>query len=161
MLSTPPTPPQPKPIEIFFSYAHEDEALLERLLKHLSSLKDENLISGWYDREISGGTEWEPEILKHLNSAGIILLLVSPDFMASDYINSTELKRAMERHQAKEARVIPIILQPVDWQRAPFGKLQAFPTHGKAVTTWSNRNRAFLNIVTGIRKVIEELNANP
>src|SRR5215470_16750774 len=129
----------------------KDEALLERLLKQLSSLKQEQLISGWYDRTISGGIEWEPEILQHLNSAGIILLLVSPDFMASDYINSTELKRAMERHDAKEARVIPIIIQPVDWQHSPFGKLQAFPKDGKAVTLWSNRNQAFLDIAMRLR----------
>src|SRR5215468_1857794 len=97
------------PVTIFFCYAREDEALLIKLKAHLQPLKWEGLIDVWYDRDISAGTEWEQEINKHLNTAQIILMLVSPDFMNSDYYYSIEMKRAVERHERKEARVIPVI----------------------------------------------------
>src|SRR5437879_2418576 len=130
---TPQQPTQPKPIEVFLSYSHKNKTLVERLRKHLISLEHEKKITGWYDRNMTGGREFDAEIKEHLESAGIILLLVSEDFMASDYINSVELKRAMERHEDEnaKARVIPIILQPVDWQKTEFGKLVALPTDGK------------------------------
>ena len=91
-----------------------------------------------------------------LESAKIILLLVSADFLASDYCYDVELKRAMERHEAKEALVIPIILREVDWKGAPFGKLQALPKKAKPVTNWSNTDSAFANIARGIRRAVEE-----
>jgi hypothetical protein len=97
--------------EIFYSYAHKDEKLRTELNKHLFNLKRQNLIVEWYDRNISAGNEWEHEIDIHLNTAHIILLLISPDFLASDYCYSIEIRRAMERHIAGEARVIPIILR--------------------------------------------------
>ena len=146
-----------QPIEIFYSYAHEDGRLRKQLENHLSSLKQEGLITGWYDRDIRAGAKWANEIEAHLNSARIILLLVSPDFMASDYCISVEMKRALERDEAGEAHVIPIILRHVDWQRAAIGKLQALPRDAKPVTDWPNRDRAFVDIVNGIRKAIQEL----
>lgn len=146
-----------KGIEVFFSYAHKDEKWRKELEKHLSLLKRQGLISGWNDREIGAGKEWKQEIDRHLKNAHIILLLISPDFMTSDFCYGIEMKRAMKRHNAGEACVIPIILHEVDWKKAPFGKLQALPTDGKAVTSWSNRNQALVNIAIGIRKVVEEL----
>jgi CBASS immunity sensor of nucleotide second messenger signals/TIR domain-containing protein len=147
----------PVPVELFYSYAHADEKLRDELEKHLSLLKRQGFIAGWYDREIGAGREWDREIDTHLDSAGIILLLISPDFMASDYCFDIEVKRAMERHEAGEARVIPVILRRVDWHGAEFGKLQALPRDGKPVTQWSDRDAAFYEIAQGIRKVIEEL----
>lgn len=149
------------PVEIFCCYAHQDEALLNKLKTHLTPLQREGLIDVWHDRNISAGTEWKKEISKHLNTAHIILLLVSPDFIASDYCYSVEMKRAIERHEQEEARVIPIILQHVYWQIAPLNKLQALPTDAHPIVskTWHNRNEAFLNVVKGIRKVAEELSA--
>src|SRR6266446_10995658 len=108
-----------KDITIFFSYAHEDEPRRKELEKQLSFLKRQGIISGWHDRDIQAGQEWEHEIDRHLNTAQIILLLISPDFMDSDYCYSVEMKRAMERHEQGEARVIPIILRPVNWQTPP------------------------------------------
>src|SRR5258708_28318430 len=96
-------------IEIFFSYAHKDEKLREELEKQLSLLKWQGLVTSWHDRRIVAGQEWADEIDAQLNSARIILLLVSPDFIASDYCYGVEVKRAMERHEAGEALVIPII----------------------------------------------------
>src|SRR6266699_2879928 len=120
------------PLEIFFCYAHEDEALLNKLKTHLRPLQRMGLINVWYDRDISGGTKWAEEIDKHLNEADIILLLVSPDFMDSDYCYGIEMQRALERDQRGEAHVIPIILRPVYWQDV-LGTLQALPTDAKPV----------------------------
>src|SRR6266704_2132576 len=112
-------------ISIFFCYAHEDETLLKKLKAHLRPLQRQGLITVWYDRDISAGSEWEQQIKEQLNSAQIILLLVSPDFMDSDYCYSIEMQRAIQRHQRGEERVIPIILRPVHWQIPPLNKLQA------------------------------------
>src|SRR6266571_8973738 len=103
-------------IEIFFCYAREDEPLRIGLEKQLKVLRRQGLLNVWHDRQISPGTEWEREIDTHLNTAHIILLLVSPDFMDSDYCYGIEMKKAMERHERGEARVIPVILRPVYWQ---------------------------------------------
>src|SRR2546430_17381901 len=111
-------------LELIIIYARYDEKLLNPLQKHLSPLKSQGLISGWYDREIVAGTDWEHEIDEHLNLAFIILLLVSPDFIASSYCYGREMKRALERHEAREAHVIPIILRPGIWWDTPIGKLQ-------------------------------------
>ncbi len=145
------------PIEVFYSYAHEDEKLRERLEKHLTILKNEGAIAGWKDGDIAAGGEWDDEIKKHLNAAKIILLLISEDFLASKYCYEVEMNRAMERHERGEARVIPVILHDVDWSRAPFGKLKALPKDGKAVSSWRNRAQAFTNIALGIRKVADQL----
>lgn len=143
------------PLEVFLSYAHKDEKFRAELSSHLASLKREGVIKDWHDRQISAGEEWADEIDVHINSARIILLLVSADFLASDYSYAIEMKRALERHEANQACVIPIILRPCDWTKAPFGKLQALPKNAKPVSKWGNRDEAFLSIVEGIRKVAE------
>jgi hypothetical protein len=143
-------------IEVFCSYSHKDEVLWKELVTHLVLLQRQGIIRTWYDRKISAGTEWEKEIHEHLESAGIILLLVSADFLASDYCYALEMQRAMERHEARKARVIPIILRAVDWREAPFAKLQALPKNGKPVTSWSNRDEAFTDIAQGIKDTVRE-----
>ena len=146
------------PIEIFYSYAHEDEILRNELEKHLKLLKREGVISNWHDRQIGAGTEWANQIDAHLESARIILLLISADFIASDYCWDVEMKRAMERHECGAARVIPVILRPIDdWRNAPFSKLQALPKDARPVTTWPNQDEAFVDIARGIRAVAKEL----
>ena len=144
-------------VEVFFSYSHKDEDLRDELATHLAMLKNQGLIKAWHDREISAGTEWADAIDENLNSADVILLLVSANFLASQYCYDIEMKRAMERHEAGETRVIPIILKPVDWSGATFGKLQALPKNAKPITTWSNPDEAFLNVAQGIRRVVEEI----
>ena len=145
------------PVKIFCCYAHEDEELLDKLKTHLRPLQRGGLIDVWHDRNISAGTEWEQEIKEQLNAADIILLLVSPDFMASEYCYSIEMKRAMKRHEAKEACVIPVILRPVRWKRIPFSMLQALPKNARPVTKWPNRDEAFSDVAEGILNVVEEL----
>src|SRR5258708_22362140 len=132
---------------------------MHKLKTHLSALKLQGHIDVWYNRNISAGTEWEQEIKEHLNSAQIVLLLVSPDFMDSDYCYSIEMKRALERHARGEAKVIPIILRPVYWHGEPLGKLQALPTDGKPVRgpDWHDLDSALYDVTAGIRKVVEQL----
>lgn len=144
-------------VKIFFCYAHEDEFLLNKLKTHLKPLQRQGLIDIWHDRDINAGLEWESEINKHLASADIILLLISPDFINSEYCYSIEMAHALERYQRGEVRVIPIILRPVDWKGAPFGRLQCLPTNAKPVKDWQNRDQALLDVAIGIRKVVEKL----
>ncbi|NEU71868.1 toll/interleukin-1 receptor domain-containing protein [Hassallia byssoidea VB512170] len=144
-------------VKVFFSYSHKDEVLRDDLATHLSLMKRKGVIEAWHDREITAGAEWANAIDDNLNAADIILLLVSANFLASDYCYDIEMQRAMERHEAKEARVIPIILKPTDWSDAPFAKLQALPKNAKAVTTWQDKDEAFLNIAQGIRRVVEDM----
>ena len=148
-----------QPIEVFISYAHDDERLKDCLLKHLALLKREELISTWHDRRIVPGEEWADEIDEHLNSAGIILLLVSASFIASDYCWGVEVQRAMERHEAGECRVIPVILRPCDWHTAPFGKVQGLPKDVRPVTNWPDRDDAFKDVARGISKAVREMQA--
>lgn len=141
-------------IKIFYCYAHEDGTLRKELEKHLSPLKREGRVIDWYDREILPGTNWEYEIEAHLNEADIVLLLISPDFMYSNYCYGKEMKQALRRHKAGKAYVIPIILRPVDWEGTPIGILQALPTEAQPVIEWSNIDSAFVDVVKGIRRVV-------
>jgi TIR domain-containing protein len=144
-------------LKLFISYSHSDEELKDELIKHLEPLRHRNMIEEWHDRKITAGKEWGKEISKELSSADIILLLISIDFINSEYCYGTEMERAIERHQKGEARVIPIILRSCLWQYAPFAKLQALPKDAKAVQSWSDRDEALTDIVDGIGKVAEEL----
>jgi len=150
-----------KAIEIFFSYSHEDEELRKELGKHIEVLKQQKFVSDWHDRKITAGSQWQGQIDEHLNSAHIILLLVSVDFLVSGYIKDVELRRAMARHRAAEARVIPVILRECMWEKESFGKLQALPPEGLAVTLWPNRDVALTEVASGIGLVIEELRQKP
>ena len=145
------------PFSVFISYSHHDRELRLELEKHLSNLKRQNVISSWYDGNISPGSEWKPQIIEHLNTDHIILLLISADFLASDFCYSIEMTQAIARHNANQARVLPIILRPTDWKGAPFAKLKILPTDGKAVTKWPTHDDAFEDIVQGIRQAIDEL----
>src|SRR5258708_17922003 len=128
----------PSPIEIFFSYSHKDKKLRDEIETQLSLLKRQGAITAWYDRKIGAGKEWANEIDTHLNTAHIILLLVSPDYLASDYCYDTEMKLTLERHEAKEAVVIPVMLRTIDSKAAPSRKHRAVPMDAKPITEWSN-----------------------
>jgi hypothetical protein len=145
------------PFEVFISYAHKDRALRDELATHLSNLRNQGIISDWFDGDISPGTEWEPLIMTRLHRAQIILLLISADFLASHFCYSIEMTQSLARHDAHQARVIPILLRPTDWQGAPFARLKLLPTDGKAVTRWPTHDDAFEDIVIGIRAAIDDL----
>jgi hypothetical protein len=151
----------PKPaktgLKLFYSYSHKDEVLRTALETHLALLKRQGIISEWHDRRISAGTEWKDEIDSHLASADIVLLLVSADFIASDYCYDIEMRDALRQHRTGKSRVIPVILRAVDWTDAPFGKLQALPKDAKPITSWLNLDEAFKSVAIGLRQVANEV----
>jgi hypothetical protein len=138
----------------FISYSHADDALRAEFDKHLSLLRREGLIDFWSDQRIPAGGEFDKHICAELEAADVVILLVSPDFMASDYCYSIEMKRAMERHQEGSAVVVPVILRPVDWHSAPFGRLKAQPRDGQPVVKWPTLDDAFLDVVQSLRLLL-------
>jgi hypothetical protein len=145
--------------EVFISYSHQDQALRKELEKHLSNLKRQKVITSWYDGNIIPGAEWEPEIIKRLKRAQIILLLVSADFMASDFCYTIEMQEALARHERNQARVIPILLCPTDLKDSPLTRLKMLPSDAKAVIKWPTLDDAFEDVIQGIRAAIDDLTA--
>jgi TIR domain len=146
-------------ITFFISYAHEDDHLRQEFDKHLSLLKWQLVANVWHDRKINAGADWVDEINTHMESAQVILLLISPDFMASEYCYGVQMKRAMERHQAGITLVIPVILRPVDWEGSPFSHLKVLPTNAAPIVSskWHSQDEAFLNVVQSLRSAIKDL----
>lgn len=147
----------PKKLNVFLSYAHEDEAMKVQLDRNLIMLKRSDKINVWQDRQIMAGAEWDESIATELASADIILLLISVDFNNSQYIWDKELKIAMERHEKKEARVIPVILRTCDWSEMPYAKLQALPTGAKPINSFADKDEAYTDVAKGIRMVADHL----
>ncbi|HLM74961.1 MAG TPA: TIR domain-containing protein, partial [Polyangiaceae bacterium] len=149
-----------RPLRLFYSYSHKDEALRDELETHLAILQRQGLIAPWHDRCIEPGTDWAGAVDSNLEEADIILLLVSADFIASPYCYEKEMLRALERHHANQARVIPIILRATDFKGAPFEEIQALPKDAKPVTEWKNRDKAWTDVARGIRLAVESLRAS-
>lgn len=139
---------------VFFSYSHADEPLRDQLEKQLAMLKRQGVIETWHDRRIGAGQHIGQAIDQNINTADIILLLVSADFIASDYCYDIEMKRALERHHAGDAVVIPVILRACDWHHAPFGQLNATPRDGKPITQWPDIDEAFLQVAQTVRAAV-------
>ncbi len=148
------------PVQVFYSYASEDEEYRQQLEKHLSLLRRQGIISEWHNHKIVPGDESAKIVASYLDTSSLILLLVSPDFMASDYCYQIEMQHALQRQASGLAYVIPIILRPVDWQNAPFSALPCLPRNACPVTLWSNQDQAFHDIVLGIREAIDEIKAS-
>ena len=142
-------------MKVFISYSHKDDLALDRLHTHLAPLLSEGLIDAWFDREILAGGNIDAEIDKALEYCDVFLMLVSPDFLASDYCTNIEMERALERHDYDGAPVIPIIVEPCDWTSSPLGKFKALPCDGKPISEWSNQNRAYLDVVRELRRILE------
>ena len=142
-------------MKAFISYSRKDEAALERLHIHLAVLRREGRINEWFDREILAGGEIDAEIAERLESSELFLLLVSPDFLASDYCVEREMGRALKRHRSGEAKVVPIIVEPCDWSSTPLRNLKALPSEGNPISEWTNENTAYLDIVQELRRVLE------
>jgi len=138
---------------VFFSYSHADEALRDRLETALAMLSRQGIVEAWHDRRIPPGDDFANAVDVELDRADIVLLLVSPDFLASRYCYEVEMQRALQRHDAGEARVIPVILRPCQWQDAPFGRLRAIPKDGRPVTKHADVDDAFLEIAEAIKSV--------
>jgi internalin A len=143
----------------FVSYSHRDEMFRSELETHLKLLNRQGTLDLWTDRRITPGSEWAEEIDSNLERADLILLLISSDFIASDYAYGKEMMCALERHRAGSAIVVPVIIRDVDWHSAPFAKLQALPADGKAVASKGRsrlaRDAAWTNVAERLRRVLE------
>lgn len=146
-----------RPLELFISYAHQDDVLRTQLEAHLALLKRQGVFDVWHDRRISAGAEWAGEIDRALESADVVLLLVSADFLNSDYCYDKEMARALIRHEEGATRVVPVILRSCDWQSSPFGKLEALPVDGKPVMNYPSVDAAFTEIAGGLRALATEI----
>jgi TIR domain len=141
------------PVKVFISYSHIDERLKDRLFVFLSQLIRDEVIEPWTDRDILAGAVWGKEKQQKLESADLILLLISPDFIACPNCYDVEMMKAMERRQKGTAVVIPLLLRPADWETSPFALLQGLPKNSQPVTQWDNEDLAFIEIVREIRSV--------
>ena len=141
--------------KIFFSYSHDDEQYRDQLEKLLALLKHQGLIDAVHDRRIDAGSVLDDTIDSEIDKADIILLLVSSSFLASRYCFSFEMTRAMDRHAAGAAKVVPVIVRTCDWHSAPFGKLLATPKDGRAITSWPNFDEAYADVARQIRELVE------
>lgn len=146
-----------RPLRLFISYSHADEKLRARLDAHLAALRNEGRISTWHDRRVAPGTEWERQIHAELDSADVVLLLISADFLASKYCYDVEMDRALKLHEAGMARVVPVIVRPSDWEGSRFAYLQALPKNSKPVTSWRNREEAWTDVAKSLRTMLQEL----
>lgn len=154
--------PSAAPVTLFYSYAHEDECLRDELQGHLKILERRGLLAPWHDRRIVPGQDWSQQIDTNLRAAELVLLLVSKDFIESDYIMGTELGAAMQRHAAQQTVVVPIVvravdLDPEDAEDLPFLKLQGLPTSLRPVTSWSNRDEAWTDVAKGLRATVKAI----
>ncbi len=147
--TSPPPPPQ-----VFISYSRKDERTFRELLRHLSPLSRSGVITSWHERTIEPGSDWRAEIDSHLEKAKIIIFLVSADFLASDYASGIEMKRAIEKHRAGEATLIPVIVRPCDWSASALAEFQALPRDARPISLWRNRDEALLNVTQGVTEAI-------
>jgi hypothetical protein len=144
-------------LQVIISYAHRDERLRKELDNHLTALTESGAIKIWHDRKMGPGTDFAMEIDSRVETSDILLLLVSPDYLASHYCYHREMQYAIGRHVAGLSRVIPIILRPCDWHSTPMGKLLALPRDGKPVISWQRRDDAWLDVAKGVRRAVTEL----
>ncbi|GHO50830.1 FxSxx-COOH system tetratricopeptide repeat protein [Ktedonospora formicarum] len=144
-------------VEVFISCAQKDERYLQQLKNHLSVLERQGLISVWHHHLILPGTNSEKAIDEHINTASIIILLISADFIASDYCYSVEMKQALKRHGTNTARVIPVVVRPCNWQELPIGGLQPLPANARPINQWKSTDDAWQQVVTGLRGIIYDL----
>lgn len=147
----------PNALKLFISYCHADETLKTELLKHLEPLRRLQLIDTWHDRQIKAGEDWGKKISSNLEVADLIILIVSIDFINSNYCYDVELERALERHLAGEAVVIPLIARSCMWKTAPFANLQALPKDAKPISLWPDRDDALSAVAASIKDTVEAI----
>jgi hypothetical protein len=144
--------------KIFISYSHADEKFKDELVKMMAGLQRRGVIDAWQDRLIEPGAQWFNAIKKAINECDLALLLVSADFIASPFINDKELPDLLKHHEQEGMTVIPIIVRDCLWQAEPALKdLQALPTNGKAVITFSEATGERDRVWTEIAQEIEKL----
>ncbi len=143
-------------VKVFISYAHKDEQYKNALVEHMSGLIRANIIEEWNDRKVVPGKDWEREISSNLEESEIILFLISSAFMNSDYCMGVEVETALKRHKERRARLVPIVIRPVIWSESELSKIQGLPKDARAISTWDNDDEAWVDVVRGLKKHIEE-----
>lgn len=143
-------------MKAFISYSHKDEHFLERLKVHLAPMKRDGIIDEWSDVEIPAGSSLNSSISNALEGAQLFVALVSPDYLASPYCYNKEFEKAQAMQKEGTLMIVPIIVQPCDWKKSPFGDLKALPKDGKAIIEWTNENNAFLNIIDELRNLLQQ-----
>jgi TIR domain/HEAT repeats len=146
---------------VFYSYSHKDAELRERLGTYLAPLAHQKKIAEWHDRKIEPGADWETEINSHLESANLILLLVSADFLASEYCFGVEVEKALIRLKRGEAKVVPVLLKPCLWKESPFSELQIIPRDARAITSWASPEEALNDVAAEISKLVSTSPPSP
>ena len=144
-------------LKLFFSYAHEDVDIVDNLRKHLTPLAHERIVEFWYDRDLVAGERWDDEIASRLEHADIVVVLVSADFVASEYAYGKELRRALELHDRGDLRLVPVIARNCRWQKLPIGRLQVLPEGGTPIAAWVNLDDAYVSAALGIEEVARQL----
>ena len=142
-------------VQVFISYARIDEHLCDELLIHLASVRRQGVIREWYDRLISPGANEHDATHEALEGSQIFLPLVSAHYLASRYCFDVEMRRALERHESGDAQIVPVIVRACDWEYPPLGSLRALPTEGRPVTSWANRDEAWVDVIRGIKRAVE------
>lgn len=142
--------------DIFILYSQEDQVTLDMLKTHLVALERARPVKIWYDGMIEAGAEWQNEVQEALENAEIILLLVSADFIASDYLFEQVMVQALNRHQEGKVKTIPVIARPCLWKDTTLGSLSALPKDGKAISNegWQNEDEPYLAIVEELLQII-------
>lgn len=141
---------------LFFVYSHNDEAVRDELDRRLEALKHGGILETFHDRRIGPGLDWDGEIAQELRDADLVVLLVSPAFLASDYCHTVEIPAALEQQAAGLARVIPILIEPCDFEKTELATLQALPTGATPLSAWDNPEQAWADVEAGILGVIQD-----
>jgi len=147
--------PTSSPAEVFISYSYNDEELFKQLEKYLTVLTRSGKIRIWHGRKIPPGDEWKKLIDDHIQSADLVLLLVSVDFLVSEYCFNVEFESALKRYAIGTTRIIPIILHPCPWPETPIGRFEVLPTDGEPIASSKDTAKAFLSVTNSIRELIE------
>lgn len=148
-------------VDSFVAYAHEDEGIRGQVEQHLAALRRIGRLNVWHDRKIMPGSTWETEISSALDECGLVLLVVSPAFIASDYCYGVEMQRALALRAEGRCVIVPIIARPCLWQPTPLGAIQALPTDARPITTWENQDSALLDVTNGIAALLDSLKPKP
>lgn len=141
-------------LKVFISYAKVDRDYVYKLKRHLTGLIRNGFIEDWSDLGVLPGSETVTKTKAQLEEADIIIFLISPDFINSDYINDFEIKKTIERHYKGEAQIVPVIIRPCDFSSLSLDKFNILPKNKKAISTWENEDKAWSNILLGLKKVI-------
>lgn len=149
-----------KPVKIFISYSRKDIAYKEELVEFLAPMRRQGLINDWHDKNIIPGEKWEDELLEELATTDVVVFLISPSFLNSDYIDRVEIKNALKRQQEGTVSIVPILVRPSFFKDTELASFMALPSDAKSVSEHKSRDKAWLEITEGLKRVILKIKRN-